>query len=724
MIRKQRNRIVFARIACIMMAIAAVMFGSFMQSSAEAESFRGMFVRPWFSGNISKGPAHLTLPTSSPLHQPTNLPPFRSFKLSFKSPKNPRGNVTAVSTTGSPFLLDASIIAAQLWPFNHLATATPTATATAATTCSAPTIDAKVLVIAADGKEADLPAIQQALDDLGTPYTVYTAASTPNGLTPDKLSSGCHGYYQGVILTDGDLSYNNGTSWVSALSSQEWTNLWTYESTMKVREISWYTYPTADYGYQASTAAFDSTNQPLATTLTTQGKSTFPYLNAATPVTLQYAYVYQAKALTDGLTTPLLTDAQGNALAAIHTYSDGRQVLSLTYDSNPNVLHDILLSQGLVSWVTNGLFLGERHIYLTPQIDDIFIDGEEWLPTTPCGTNVDSLTSTYRINGTDWNATSNWQTTTQKNAILAKLTLTMAFNGEGTTADSGYTPDTLTPAAIANQKQFYWISHTYDHTDLNSVDYATAASEIQQNNQVAKSPLNLTNYSTANMVTPDVSGLTNANFLQAAYDNGIRYLVTDTSVAGYNNPSPNAGIYNSSQPSILMVPRRPTNLYFNVTNPNDWVAEYNCNYSSYWGHNLTYSQILDQESQMMLINILKGDIDPYMFHQENLRAYDSKGDTLLSDLLNAVLQKYAKYYNLPLQSLMQNLLGQKVANRMQYNAAGVTASIVPGVSITLTAQKAATVPVTGLKATGAETYGGQQISPMSRLPLANLLRCH
>lgn len=242
------------------------------------------------------------------------------------------------------------------------------------------------------------------------------------------------------------------------------------------------------------------------------------------------------------------------------------------------------------------------------------------------------------------------------------------------------------------------------------MDYATAVSEIQQNNQVAKSPLKLTNYSTANMVTPDVSGLTNANFLKAAYDNGIRYLVTDTSVAGYNNPSPNAGIYNSSQPSILMVPRRPTNLYFNVTNPNDWVAEYNCMYSSYWGHSLTYSQILDQESQMMLINILKGDIDPYMFHQENLRAYDSKGDTLLDDLLNATLQKYAKYYNLPLQSLMQNLLGQKVANRMQYNAAGVTASIVPGVSITLTAQKAATAPVTGLKATGAETYGGQQIS--------------
>jgi hypothetical protein len=40
----------------------------------------------------------------------------------------------------------------------------------------------------------------------------------------------------------------------------------------------------------------------------------------------------------------------------------------------------------------------------------------------------------------------------------------------------------------------------------------------------------------------------------------------------------------------------------------------------------------------------------------------------------------------------------------------VTASIVPGVSITITAQKAASVPVTGLNTTGSEVYGGQHIS--------------
>src|SRR5438445_12693486 len=73
--------------------------------------------------------------------------------------------------------------------------------------CPSPTIDLNVLIIASDGQEVELQAIKQALDYLGTSYTIYVAPQTQNGLTPDKLSNGCHGFYQGVILTNGTLSY-------------------------------------------------------------------------------------------------------------------------------------------------------------------------------------------------------------------------------------------------------------------------------------------------------------------------------------------------------------------------------------------------------------------------------------------------------------------------------------------------------------------------------------
>src|SRR5438128_1595967 len=48
--------------------------------------------------------------------------------------------------------------------------------------------DLRVLVIAADGSEVDLPAIRQTLDYLGTPYTIYLAAKNAGGLTADRLS--------------------------------------------------------------------------------------------------------------------------------------------------------------------------------------------------------------------------------------------------------------------------------------------------------------------------------------------------------------------------------------------------------------------------------------------------------------------------------------------------------------------------------------------------------
>ncbi len=630
-------------------------------------------VRPQDRTHLTKGSVAWPVKKSQPLHQPIN------------APKSPKGRGLHQPTNPS-----------KSGGYAVTASAVPSV-------CTSTTIDLKVLVLAADGNEADLPAIKQALDYLGIPYTVYIAAQTPNGLTPDFLSNGCHGYYEGVILTNGLLAYYNGSDYVSALSQDEWNTLWSYEATMSVRELSWYTFPTADFGFQAPSNAFDTSTAPVAMNLTSQGVPDFPYLNSTTTINIQYAWTYLAQPLTDGTTTPLLSDASGNALVAVHTTPDGRQALSLTFDSNPYLIHDIVLSYGLVNWLTQGLFLGSRHVYMSAQVDDLFIDDSEWVPATPCGTNVDNTGYTYRITGSDLKAVVAWQKAKRAASVSANTTLSLAFNGSGTVAGA-YTPDTLTPALTGNQAQFNWISHTYDHTNLDNVTYTTANSEITRNNQAAKK-LGLSHYSTLNMVTPDVSGLANLAFLQAAYNDGIRYLVTDTSVAGGTNPSPNAGIYNTYQPAILMLPRHPTNLFYNVTTPAEWVAEYNCIYQS----SLTYQQILDVESQFLVTYLLKGELDPWMFHQANLRAYDGT-HTLLGDLLDMTLQKYAQYYNLPILNQAMNVLGQTVANWMQYTGAGVTASIVPGVSITITAQKAASVPVTGLNTTGSEVYGGQHIS--------------
>jgi hypothetical protein len=75
-----------------------------------------------------------------------------------------------------------------------------------------------------------------------------------------------------------------------------------------------------------------------------------------------------------------------------------------------------------------------------------------------------------------------------------------------------------------------------------------------------------------------------------------------------------------------------------------------------------------------------------------------------------VLEKYDAVYDLPVACLAMDDLGALVAARTELSGSGVSGTIVPGESITLEVERDATVPVTGLRAPGAEDYGGQAIA--------------
>ena len=57
------------------------------------------------------------------------------------------------------------------------------------------------------------------------------------------------------------------------------------------------------------------------------------------------------------------------------------------------------------------------------------------------------------------------------------------------------------------------------------------------------------------------------------------------------------------QTILIVIPRRANNLFFNVTTPADWTAEYNCLYRSYWGRDLAYGEILDKISSMTVLEL-------------------------------------------------------------------------------------------------------------------------
>lgn len=740
-------------------------------------------------------------------------------------------------------------------------TTTPTPAPTAPTTATGNQIDMRVLVLATDGDpnpdgihsvpagswDWDLSTLTSALDGLGVPYDTYksttkqlcvggtwrldwtknasatdTTCSTgnvvdwANGVEASMLSDGAaHAYYQGVMQTNGTLSYvdSSGAYVGSALTTDEWTALWGYEQQFGIRTVSANTYPTADFGL-----AYKGEDGTATTaTWTSAGGTTFPYVNTSGTLPITNAWTYRASvAPGDTTTTPLLTDAAGDVLAAVHTYpaQGNRQALALTFDSAGYLTHGEVLGYGLVSWVTGGLFLGERHAYLDPEPDDMFIDDSIWQGPkdkhpTVCGTAPDDPSlPTYRITGFDLAAYWAWQNSKQRSSLAPTLRTEFPFNGEGTT--SGYLSenhiwfDTLTPVARWLQSSFKWVNHTWDHQNLDGryltaavstvngvttltlpagstdtftnswghtvigtgiasgttidtvtspttavlskaatatgssvqlwvgVTYNQVQQELQQNIKVAQK-MGFSTFNAHDLVQPDISGLTNQDFLQSANDNGIQFLISDTSrtgdphTYGANEGVFNTGTYNTAWPgadpaknsswSIFEIARYPTNLYYNVNTPDRWLAEDNCLYpTGSYGHVDSYAQLLDRESTVLVRYLLSGSNRPLMFHQPNLTAYDGR-HSLLSDLLDATLAKYSALVNVPITSPTMDELGQKQLNRLQYNQAlasgALTASYVPGQSITLTANADVTVPVTGLAAgTGYQTenYAGQSIS--------------
>ncbi len=550
-------------------------------------------------------------------------------------------------------------------------------------------VDARVLIITANGTDAALGAIESTLQYLGTPFDVLNATTGPT-LTAAMLGSASHGKYQAIFLDIGDLSVN-GTS---AFTDAEFTTLTTYEASFGVRRVSLYTSPTADYGL-SDNGSVDPSQSPISATCTAAGRAVFVGTNCANPVNIDAGYAYPASP-TDTATIPLLVDAAGNVYAATRTYSDGREALALTFAQASYFVSYLELGYGLVDWATRGLFVGERHVYAVPQVDDLFLSSDIYTG------------GVYRITSADLQAFADWENATRAQPLTAGFQFAWACNGQGSQSMPG---DPLTAKVLALGSTFSWLNHSWDHPILDGLSYADVLDEFTRNDQYLRG-LGLSPYATANAVTPSISGLASADAMQAIHDSGITQIVSDTSVTGEDNPSPNAGILNALQPSVLEIPRIPSELYYDVSQPTEWIPEYEALLSQ---TNVDYATMIGTQSDALSSYMLNGENDPWMFHQANTRDYDGAGHSLLTDLLDATFSKYGAVETFPVVSPTMDDLAGRVRNRMALNGSGVTATIQAGTTLTVTVANAATVPITGLCTPGAESYADQTIS---YLPLA------
>src|SRR5262245_7917200 len=135
-------------------------------------------------------------------------------------------------------------------------------------------IDLRFLVIAADDPAPSMAAITATLDRLGARYDTLIARR--ERLAEQRLWRGNRAFYQGIILANGNLGYQNPVTqqWASAFDAEQWHILWRYEARFGIRQVTWYTFPGGspdDYGLGLA-GIRDTVVAPLAVQPTSEGR--------------------------------------------------------------------------------------------------------------------------------------------------------------------------------------------------------------------------------------------------------------------------------------------------------------------------------------------------------------------------------------------------------------------------------------------------------------------
>ena len=613
-------------------------------------------------------------------------------------------------------------------------------------TAGAVELELRVLVVATGSTEDDpgRALIEETLENMGVPFDVLDARS--EALTADVLAESAErGRYNGIILTEAEALSANGTT---ALSAEEIATLHAYERDFGVRESVLSGFPATnaalgvDFGLDEVTAF---TDLEARWTGRAGGTEIFEYVNADNPLQVR-DFSFTASVRDDGIgpvVEPLLVDADNpdQVLISALSYEDGRQVLLSTMAAADFLLQSRLIAYEMVNFATSGLFIGARHAYLSIHNDDLFLADALWDAENQ--REFPENVATYR-----WGAdevpqvAATQQAFRERHPLAPNVVIELAFNGVG----SDLQGDPLTQAVVAHGADFAFINHTFEALQMDwlcggfggcvRTDVSTATDEIQRNAQ-RWLDLGLPNPERAlqALLTDSHSGLEdrlgtddpsddihfpegfNPALGDAAQALGIRMLAGDTSRPGQTQ------IQRIPGHELVLLPRHPTAVFYNVTTPAELESEYNyifhdsyleagedpCEIPEALCETRSYDEIMDEEAALALDHILSSQPFPHYFHQSNLHVYDEAGNILQFDWLERVVGLYEQQLSLPLQSPLFHELVDVAWNTVlarELEPEGVLDTTTG--SVTLSASGPVNIEVTGIA--GGNDYGGQSIA--------------
>jgi hypothetical protein len=378
-------------------------------------------------------------------------------------------------------------------------------------------LDAKVLLLSADGTEPGFAAWKYELTREGVPFDAvvsYAGAAKASTLTDAGLADygDQHAKYDAVILATGDLGRqvdngNGTTSYLSALTDVEWAALAKFEQTFGVRQLSDYTAPSPAHGLVAVGGA---SQDGKSGTLTAAGKAAFPYLKGPIPIpdddpnpAASEAFGYAGTPVDPQSWETLVSAPAGGAYLGIYTHpDDGREEMVMTVAANENQSHAQLLRHGMLNWVTRGVFLGYQRNYLELQVDDLFLGDDAWDPAANT-TNYDPAAAS-RMSAGDVAQAVSW-------SKARNVRIDFAFNGGGSALwqdQTGAASDPLVGAIQANQSSFGFVNHTFDHPNLDCSTASFITKEVNDN--VAWAAAHGIPIDHTEVVTGEHSGLANS----------------------------------------------------------------------------------------------------------------------------------------------------------------------------------------------------------------------
>lgn len=591
-------------------------------------------------------------------------------------------------------------------------------------------VDLKVLILGTvPTTDATLTGIKTSLDSRGMPYEyINVLIGYQNNEPLPLVDVNGRGRFYAIVKTSRDLAYEAAPGyWPSALSNEQWLQIELYQQEFSVRALSLHSWPFFNGAthYAAGSTAFVQ--------FTLEHQQLDPGVKENMRADLVGSYVTPA-ALNDApgftATSYLYDDDDLSSLpngvgSAVYKSLTGVETWHYFFIPTAYYAGQVATLSVGVQWVTKGMYLGKRRVWLSMQIDDLFLATPEW-EDQYATVEDDDVKQQVRITAADMQLLADYsKKVSEELPEGSQLRYEWAFNGEGVVENGGYGVDPLSLQSVTNVDDFWWVTHTYTHPFLDDYTYEQCKVEMADNWAAAASvwgsPLPSA-IDTSSMVNPAITGLFNGPCLQAIKDEGVTTVVGDNSRAELLPQTYGGSTYHglwttqevNGNTGVFIVPRWATNIFFDNSLPENNIAHFNHITPYEW----TWEQLMAYEGSTAARNAMQYRPDPYMFHQANVASFNWPGWTSKASLMalwtQSVVDELNKYNAFPVRSARQSTMRAELEERMARDECGISAYAVveSGVATRVHATssgkcKLALSGISGSQLMEAETYGTQ-----------------